>query len=235
VLQMVCRDRNRIAMQSDLLGAYALGIRNVLALSGDHQVFGDHRTAKNVYDLDSIQLIKMIRRMGAEKKFMGGEEIKGEFEMFVGAASNPFGDPKAIRVARLAKKVKAGAQFIQTQCIYNMDYFEEWMEKVVKRGLHEQTYIMGGVTPLKSLGMARYMKNKVAGMDIPDAVIDRMKAAPKGKKKAEGIKIAIESVQRLQKIKGVSGVHLMAIEWEELIGELVKAGGLHPRPEPKAA
>jgi methylenetetrahydrofolate reductase (NADPH) len=237
VLQMVCRDRNRIAMQSDLLGAYALGIRNVLALSGDHQRFGDHFTAKNVYDIDSIQFIRMIRRMGDEKKFASGDDIKGDFQMFVGAAWNPFGDPRPIRVPRLAKKIKAGSQFIQTQCIYNLEYFEEVMDKVVQRGLHEQCYIMGGVTPLKSFRMANYMAKNVAGMDIPEAVLTRIKSAPKGVKgaqKKEGIQIAIETIQKLQKIKGVAGVHVMAIEWESLVPELVKSAGLHPRPTPSA-
>lgn len=233
VLQMVCRDRNRIAMQSDLLGAYALGIRNVLALSGDHQTFGDHKTAKNVYDIDSIQLVQLIRRMSEEKKFAGGDSIEGDFEMFVGAAWNPFGDPRAIRVSRLAKKIKAGARFVQTQCIYNLEYFEEVMDKVRKRGLHEQCYIMGGVTPLRSLKMAQYMATKVAGMDIPDSVLNRLKNVPKeikGGQKQEGIKIAIETMQRLREIPGVAGAHIMAIEWEDLVPTLVTEAGLHPRP-----
>lgn len=233
VLQMVCRDRNRIALQSDLLGAYALGIRNVLALSGDHQSFGDHRSAKNVFDIDSIQLVQLIRRMGEERKFAGGDPLEGEFRMFVGAAWNPFAEPRAIRVARLAKKVKAGAQFVQTQCIYNLEYFEEVMDKVRGRGLHEQVHILGGVTPLRSLKMAKYMATQVAGMDIPDAVLARLAAVPKevkGGQKAEGIRIAIETLRRLQRIPGVAGAHIMAIEWEDLVPTLVKEAGLHPRP-----
>lgn len=235
VLQMVCRDRNRIAMQSDLLGAYALGIRNVLALSGDHQTFGDHRTAKNVYDIDSIQLLQLIRRMGDEHRFAGGEEVEGPFRMFVGAAWNPFAEPRAIRVPRLAKKIKAGAQFVQTQCIYNLDYFEEVMEKTRNRGLHHKCHIMGGVTPLRSLKMAQYMATNVAGMDIPDAVLKRLQGVPKevkGGQKQEGIKIAIETLQRLRRIEGVAGAHIMAIEWEDLVPTLVKEAGLFPRPTP---
>jgi len=231
ILQMVCRDRNRIALQSDILGAAALGINNILCLTGDHQKFGDHATAKNVFDLDSVQLIQTVKWMRDEGKFLGGEELKGVPKLFIGAAANPFADPFEIRVPRLAKKVNAGVQFIQTQCIYNLERFEKWMEMVRDRGLHEKVHILAGVTPFKSVGMAKYMKNMVPGMDVPDEFIERLQGVPKENQAEEGIKICVESIQRLRTIEGVHGVHVMAIEWEQKVPEIVKQAGLHPRPE----
>jgi methylenetetrahydrofolate reductase (NADPH) len=230
VLQMVTRDRNRIALQSDILGAASFDIYNMLCLSGDHQCFGDHPQSQNVYDLDSMGLIKTVRKMRDEGKFLGGDEIKRPPKMFVGAAENPFADPFEIRAIRLGKKVEAGAEFIQTQCIYNLDKFEEWVKQARDRGLTEKVYIMAGVTPLKSVGMAKYMKNRVPGMDVPDDVVKRMADTPKEKQAEEGIKICIETIQRLKECKGVSGFHIMAIEWEEKVPEIVKAAGLYPRP-----
>jgi methylenetetrahydrofolate reductase (NADPH) len=230
IMQMVTRDRNRIAIQSDILGAAALGINNILCLTGDHQKFGDHASAKNVFDMDSIQLVQTVKLMRDEGKFLGGDELKGRPKMFIGAAANPFADPFEIRVPRLAKKVAAGVDFIQTQCIYNLPKFEKWMKMVRDRGLHERVYILGGVTPFKSVGMANYMKKSVPGMDVPDELIERMKAAPKEKKAEEGINICIETIQRLREIEGIHGVHIMAIEWEEMVSEIVKRAGLFPRP-----
>jgi len=230
VMQMVCRDRNRIAMQSDVFGAHALGIRNMLCLSGDHQRFGNHPGAKNVYDVDSIQLIDMVRRMRDDGKVESGDEIDGVPRIFIGAAANPFGDPFEFRVTRLAKKITAGVDFIQTQCIYDMDKFKTWMCQVVDQGLDQKVHILAGVTPLKSLGMARYMANNVSGIDVPDALIQRMKAAPKDKRAQEGIQICIEQIQELREIPGVHGIHLMAIEWEHKVPEIVKGSGLYPRP-----
>jgi methylenetetrahydrofolate reductase (NADPH) len=230
VLQMVTRDRNRIALQSDILGAASFDIHNMLCLSGDHQSFGDCASGQNVHDLDSMQLIQTVRRMRDEGKFIGGDEIKRPPKMFVGAAANPFADPFEIRVARLAKKVAAGAEFIQTQCIYNLDKFEKWMKGVRDRGLHEKVHILAGVTPFKSAGMARYMKNRVPGMDVPDAVVKRMADTPKEKQAEEGINICVESIQRLKEIEGVHGFHVMAIEWEEKVPEIVQRAGLFPRP-----
>ncbi len=229
-MQMVCRDRNRIAMQSDIFGAYALGIRNILCLSGDHQKFGNHPTAKNVFDLDSIQLIQTVKKMRDEHKVLSGDEIEGVPQMFIGAAANPFADPFEFRVIRLAKKAAAGVDFIQTQCIYDMDKFERFMQMARDRGLHEKIFILAGVTPLKSVGMARYMKEKVAGMEVPDEIINRMKAAGKEKAREEGLKICVEQIQRLKSIPGVHGIHLMAIEWEEVVHEIIERAGLYPRP-----
>lgn len=231
VLQMVTRDRNRIAIQSDILGAAALGINNILCLSGDHQKFGDHAKAKNVYDLDSIHLIQTVKQMRDEGKFLGGDDIKGKPRFFIGAAANPFADPFEFRVIRLAKKVAAGAQFIQTQCIYNLDRFKEWMQLVRDRGLHEKVHILGGVTPMKSLGMSNYMKKMVPGMDVPDELIARIKGVPKEKQAEEGIKMCVETIQQLREIEGVHGVHIMAIEWEEMVPHIVQNAGLLPRPK----
>ena len=231
VLQMVVRDRNRIALQSDILGAASFGIHNILCLSGDHQSFGDNPQAQNVFDLDSMQLVQTVRHMRDEGKFLSGDEIKVPPSMFVGAAANPFGDPFKIRVPRLAKKVACGAEFIQTQCIYNVDKFEKWMEGVRERGLEEEVYIMAGITPMRSVGMARYLSKNVPGMDVPDELIERLKGVEKNKQSDEGITIAVETIQRLKEVKGVAGFHIMAIEWEEKVPEMVERSGLYPRPE----
>jgi methylenetetrahydrofolate reductase (NADH) len=231
MLQMVTRDKNRIAIQSDILGAASFDIFNMLCLSGDHQSFGDCPQGQNVHDLDSMQLIQTVRMMRDEGKFLGGADIKRPPKLFVGAAANPFADPFEIRVPRLAKKIACGAEYIQTQCIYNLDKFEEWMKLVVDRGLHEKTYILAGVTPLKSAGMAKFMKNRVPGMDVPDDVIKRMSDTPKEKQAEEGINISIETIERLKSIEGVKGFHIMAIEWEEKVPGIVERAGLYPRPK----
>ncbi len=229
--QMVCRDRNRLAMQADLLGVSALGIRNMLCLSGDHQKFGDHPKAKGVFDIDSVQLIQMVKRMRDEGLFMGGEEIDGPPRLFIGAAANPFGEPFEWRVHRLAKKVAAGADFVQTQCIYNMDRFRQWISVADDMGLTEKVYILAGVTPFKSLGMAKYMKQNVPGMDVPDHLIKRLAGVEKKKVAQEGINIACEQIEEFKQMKGVAGVHLMAIEWEHKVPQIVEQAGLLPRPQ----
>jgi len=231
VLQMVVRDRNRIALQSDILGAASFDIYNILCLSGDHQQFGDCPQGQNVFDLDSMQLIQTVRLMRDEGKFLGGDDINRPPQMFVGAAANPFADPFEIRVPRLAKKIAAGVEFIQTQCIYNLDKFELWMKQARDRGLHEKVYILAGVTPFKSVGMAKYMKNRVPGMDVPDEVVKRMSGVPKEKQPEEGINICVETIQRLKEVEGVRGFHVMAIEWEEKVPEIVERSGLYPRPK----
>ncbi len=230
-LQMVVRDRNRIALQSDILGAASFDINNILCLSGDHQQFGDCPQGQNVFDIDSMQLIQTVRQMRDEGKFLGGDEITRPPKMFVGAAANPFADPFEIRVPRLAKKIAAGVEFIQTQCIYNLDKFEEWMRLARERGLHEKCYIMAGVTPFKSAGMAKYIKNRVPGMDVPDEVVKRLSDVPKEKQAEEGLKICVETIQRLKECEGVRGFHIMAIEWEEKVRGIVEEAGLYPRPE----
>jgi len=229
--QMVCRDRNRLAMQSDILGAYVHGIRNMLCLSGDHQKFGNHPEAKNVFDIDSTQLIHAVKTMRDEGKFLNGQDIDERPRMFIGAASNPFAEPFDWRPYRLAKKISAGADFIQTQCIYNMVKFREFMKRVVDMGLHEKCYILAGVTPMKSVGMARYMANSVPGMDVPEALIKRLQGAGKGKAAEEGIKFACEQIEEFKQMPGVAGVHLMAIEWEHKVPEIAERAGVLPRPQ----
>jgi methylenetetrahydrofolate reductase (NADPH) len=231
LLQMVSRDRNRLAMQSDVLGAYAHGIDNMLCLSGDHTKFGDHANAMNVHDIDSIQMINMVKTMRDEGKFQGGDDLERPPKMYIGAAANPFADPFELRVMRLAKKINAGADFIQTQCIYNIPKFKEWMKGVVDRGLHEKCFILAGMTPMKSVGMARYMQKKVPGMDVPEDIIKRLKGVEKKKQAAEGVQMCVEHMQELKEVEGVAGFHIMAIEWEKKVPELVEKAGLYPRPE----
>ena len=226
VMQMVVRDRNRIAIQSDIMGAYSLGIKNILCLSGDHQKFGSQPDAMNVFDIDSVNLIRTVRDMRDTGKDMSGYDLDVAPQMFIGAAANPFADPFEYRVIRLAKKIDAGADFIQTQCIYNMDRFKEWIRQANNEGLTDKVYIMGGVTPLRSVGMARYMNNKVAGMDIPEDIIKRMDSVDKKDQADEGIKICLETIEELKALYGVHGVHIMAIEWEEAVAEIVEKAGL---------
>ncbi|MDN3515585.1 MAG: methylenetetrahydrofolate reductase [Candidatus Brocadia sp.] len=232
IIQMTCRDRNRIAIQSDLLGASALGAKNLLCLTGDHQKFGDHPMSKGVFDMDSIQLIQMVKALRDEKKFQSGHEMKtSEPKFFIGAAENPFADPFKFRAIRLAKKITAGADFIQTQIIYNVTKFKEWMKMVADLGLHEKAFILAGVAPLKSAGMAKHMKHNVPGMDVPDEIMDRMTAASAAKKgKEEGIKICLEVIEQVRGVRGVAGIHIMAVEWEEAVAEIVQQAGLYPRP-----
>ncbi len=229
--QMVCRDRNRLAMQSDILGAYALGIRNILCLSGDHCKFGDHPQAKGVFDIDSMQLIAMVKKMRDEGQFLSGGELDEAPKMFIGAAANPFADPFEWRVYRLAKKVSAGVDFIQTQCIYNMEKFRQYMKQANDMGLTEKVFILAGVTPMKSVGMAKYMKNKVPGMDVPDEIIKRLQGVEKKKQAEEGIKIAVEQIEEFKEMKGVAGVHLMAIEWEHKVPQIAEMAKVLPRPK----
>ena len=230
VLQMVTRDRNRIGIQSDILGAASFGIHNILCLTGDHQHFGDHPQAINVFDLDSTQLIQTVKLMRDEGQLLGGFEMKELPNMFIGAAANPFADPFEIRVPRLAKKVAAGCQFIQTQCIYNMEKFKTWMQQVRDQGLHEKVAILAGLTPMKNVGMAKYMKNRVPGIDVPDEIIERLAAVPKEKQADEGTKICVEQIEELKEEEGIRGFHIMAIEWEEKVPEIVEMAGLYPRP-----
>jgi len=230
VLQMVTRDRNRIGLQSDLFGAYALGIRNVLCLTGDHQSFGNEKAALGVFDLDSIQLVRAVRDMRDEGRTIGGEPIQEPPKMFIGAAENPFADPLEWRVVRLAKKVAAGADFVQSQCVFNVDRFEQFIRQARDMGLTGKVSILAGITPLKRTGMARYMATKVAGMDIPEHLIKRLAGVPANKQADEGVKIAVETIQRVREMDGVAGVHIMAIEWEEKVPEILTAAGLQKRP-----
>ncbi len=242
VVQMTCRDRNRLAIQADLLGAWGLGLRNLLCLTGDHQTFGNHPTARNVWDVDSIQLVKMMAEMRDKGLFANGEELEGEPpRFFLGAVESPFADPIAYRPFRVAKKVRAGARFLQTQCIYNMPRFKEFMARLGDLGLLDTVYVMAGLSPLKGPGMAKYMAANVPGIDMPDEVVERLTQAGRGIDdkaeksrawRAEGVRLCIEQIQEVREIPGVAGVHVMAIEWEEAVRPIVEGAGLLPRPQP---
>lgn len=226
IMQVSCRDRNRIALQSDVLGAAACGIRNILFISGDHQSFGNHPDARGVYDVDSIQLIKIVKDMRDKGIFQSRDKIKYKTpQIFIGAASNPFAEPFEYRVDRLEKKEKAGADFIQTQSVYNLDRFREYMDEVCSRGLDKKVHILAGVTPLKSLKMTERMKFHVPGVDVPDEIYKRMKSCTNQKK--EGFSIALEIINDLKRIKGINGIHITALFWEDIIPEIVKKSGLH--------
>jgi len=254
VAQMTTRDRNRIAIQSDLLGAAALGVRNCLCIAGDHQSFGaagrlkGHPGAKNVYDIDSIQLLAILKKMRDEGLQEGGDALDVPLKLFLGAAWTPMGDPVAFRVIRLAKKAAAGADFIQTQGVYDVQQFAETMKAVRKRGLHEKTAILAGIIVPRSAGMLRYMNASVAGVTVPEELIKRFPktkkdASPEEKKEARrksaeiGKQIAVELIQQVREIEGVRGVHIQAIEWEPAVPDIVAAAGLLPRPSvpPQAA
>jgi len=228
VMQMVCRDRNRIAIQSDVLGAVALGIGNILCLSGDYQSFGDHPTAKSVFDLDSIQLIRVLSQMRDEKKFLSGEKVSGEVPLFIGAVENPYADPFEYRVLRLARKVKAGADFIQTQAVFDVSKFAKWMEMVTDRGLDKEVHVLAGVIPIRSVGMARHMRDNVPGVCVPDEIVTRMEDAKDTKE--EGVKICLEIIEQIEDIRGVHGIHIMAVAWEEIVPTIVERAELLPRP-----
>jgi len=231
VMQMVCRDRNRIAMQSDIFGAAALGIRNLTCLTGDHQEFGNQAGAKKVYDIDSVQLVAMVKRMRDERRILGSdEEIAGAVPLLIGAAANPFAKPYEFRALRLAKKVQAGADYVQTQCVFDVAMFVEWMKAVRDLGVHTKCRILAGVTPLKSAGMARYMSENVPGVVIPETIVKRMNDAPRGKGAETGLAICAEIIEQLRGIEGVAGIHIMAIEWEQKVREIVQTAKLLPRP-----
>lgn len=230
VAQMTCRDRNRLAIQADLLGAAALGVRNVLCLSGDHGHWGDHPNAKNVFDLDSTHLIRLTRNMVEQGCLDNGRVISPPPEFFIGAAANPFAPPYDYRPYRLAKKVAAGARFIQTQLIFNIERFREYMAQVRSLGLHEQVYIMAGVGPLKSVRQAEFMAKQVPGMDVPASVVERMTQTPRAAQPEEGIRICCEIIEQVREIPGVAGVHIMAVHWAEAVPEIVRRASLYPRP-----
>ncbi len=240
-IQMTARDRNRIAIQSDLLGAWALGVKNLLCLTGDHQTFGNHPMARNVFDMDSISMLMMVRDMREKGVIQSGDKMDVPPKFFLGAAANPFADPFDFRPYRLAKKVKAGADFIQTQIVFNVPKFAEYMKRAGDLGLLDDVYVLAGVSPIKTSGAARYMAAKVPGMDVPDEYVQRMlgaiKGIPKEERKArraawaeEGINICIEVIQQVKDIPGVAGVHIMAIEWEKVVPTIVEKAGLLPRP-----
>jgi methylenetetrahydrofolate reductase (NADPH) len=234
VYQMSCRDRNRIALQGDLLGAAALGVKNVLCLTGDDVTAGDQPQARRVFDFDSLQLLQTIRIMRDEAKFISGRALTSPPRVFLGAAENPFAPPLEWRPQRLAKKAAAGAEFIQTQYIFDVPVFERFMGRVRDLGLHEQLYILAGVGPLRSPKIAEFMRTKVPGVVIPAAVIDRLAKTPKSRWLEEGMTICVEIMEQVRQIKGVAGVHVMAYRQEEMVAEIIRRAGLFPRVSPAA-
>ncbi len=224
VLQMVLRDRNRIAIQSDLLGAAALGIRNVLCLRGDPTHLGNEPEAPGVYDLSTEEFLSTCRDLRDRSVLRGGDAVDAPPRLFLGASANPFAGSLEESFANLRGKVSAGADFIQTQAIYDVDRFEEWMRLVRKEWLHDHVHILAGVIPLRSAKMARFMAEKVPGVVIPKEILRRMSEAPDPR--AEGLSIALRTIRALRRIEGVHGVHLMAVNWEEAIPTLVREAGL---------
>jgi 5,10-methylenetetrahydrofolate reductase len=229
IMQMSCRDRNRIALQSDVLGAVSVGVRNILFITGDHQSFGNHPGARGVYDVDSIQLIKIVKDMRDSGVFQSGDKIlAGNPDVFIGAVANPFADPLEFRVDRLEKKIVAGADFIQTQSVFDISAFQEWMEQVCSLELDKKIHILAGITPLKSVKMMKRMKYHVPGVLIPSKLEKRMLHADDPKK--EGFAISCELIDEIKQIPGIHGIHITALFWEDIIPSLVKETGLFPRP-----
>jgi methylenetetrahydrofolate reductase (NADPH) len=230
VFQVSCRDRNRIAIQGDLLGAAAMGVRNVLCLTGDDVTTGDQPEAKRVFDLDSMQLLRVARIMCDQGKFMSGRTISTPPTFFLGAASNPFAPPLDWRPGRLAKKIEAGADFIQTQYCFDVARFRKFMERVRDLGLHERAFILVGVGPLRSVRAAEYLRTKVPGVHIPQEIVDRLRKTPRGQRQDEGKRICIEIIEQVREIEGVAGVHVMAYRQEALVAGIIEGAGLLPRP-----
>jgi methylenetetrahydrofolate reductase (NADPH) len=230
IYQVSCRDRNRIAIQGDLLGAAAMGVYNVLCLTGDDVLAGDQPEAKRVFDFDSIQLLRTARMMRDKAVFLSGRKLTTAPCFFLGAAANPFAPPYDWRPQRLAKKIAAGAEFIQTQYCFDISRFRAYMGQVRDLGLHEQTYILVGVGPLRSAKAAEFMRTRIPGVVIPDEIVGRLRKTPKDRQQEEGKKICIEIIQQVREIEGVSGVHIMAYRQEELVADLVLEAGLLPRP-----
>lgn len=235
VFQISCRDRNRIAIQGDLLGAAAMGVRNVLCITGDDVSVGDQPEAKRVFDFDSIQLLRTAKIMRDQGVFLSGRKLSVPPPLFLGAAANPFVPPFAWRPHRLAKKVAAGADFIQTQYCFDVARFREFMHQVCDMGLHEKVHILVGVGPLRSEKAAEFMRTNVPGVHIPDEIVNRLRQTPKPKKRAEGKRICVEIIQQVREMTGVAGVHVMAYRQEEMVAEIIEEAGLLPRPSQAAA
>lgn len=234
VMQMSCRDRNRIALQGDLLGASALGVKNVLCLTGDDVGAGDQPEAKRVFDFDSLQLLRTLKMMRDEGQFLSGRKLTNPPRVFLGAAENPFAPPLDFRPLRLGKKVEAGADFIQTQYIFDIDIFRTFMQRVCDLGYHEQVYILAGVGPLKGWKSAEFIRNNVPGVYIPDAVVDRLKKTPKERMQEEGMQICVEIIEQVRQMAGVAGVHVMAYRQEETVAEIIRRANLFPRLTPES-
>jgi 5,10-methylenetetrahydrofolate reductase len=230
IMQFVCRDRNRLALQADLLGAAALGVRNIVCMTGDDVSVGDHPEAKPIYDIDSVHLLRIARIMRDEGVYLSGRPLAGAPSFLIGAVENPFAPPLEFRPMRVGMKVEAGAEFIQTQICFNLDKMRLFMARCGELGLLDQVWILAGVFVPSSARGVRYLRDQVPGVDVPDRVIERMEAQPPEGQKAEGVRIALEIVERVREIPGVRGIHLMTINHEEAIPQVVEGSGLLPRP-----
>jgi methylenetetrahydrofolate reductase (NADPH) len=229
VMQLQCRDRNRIGLQSDLLGAAALGIPNVLLMTGDHQRHGDHPDARGVFDLDSVQLVWTARTMRDGRRLLSGRELKPPPRWLIGAVENPFAPPQAYRAERLGKKVAAGAQFVQTQLVYDLPSFADWMAAVRDLGLDRRCHVLAGVGPIRSLRALEHMRCDVPGVHVPDDVVRRLRGVPEERVAAEGLALCVEVIQRVREIPGVAGAHVIAVGWEEAVPEILERAGLGRR------
>src|SRR5262245_49334575 len=235
VMQLQCRDRNRIALQADLLAASAMSIPNVLLLTGDHVRFGDQPDAKPVFDLDSIQLVWTARTMRDQHRLLSGRELKQPPVFLIGAVENPYAPPRQFRAERLGKKIAAGAQFVQTQFIFDVGIFARWMEQVRDLGLDEKCWILAGVGPVKSVRALEHMRRDVPGMYVPDNVVKRLTGVPEDRVQAEGLAMCSEIIQQVREIPGVSGIHVMAFGWEDAIPEILERAGIGMRPRAAGA
>jgi methylenetetrahydrofolate reductase (NADPH) len=228
VLQLAMRDRNRLALQSDVLGAAALGIRNVLCLAGDHQQLGNHPQAMGVFDIDPIQLVQALKTLRDERRLMNGLTVTSEVPLFIGAVTNPTLDPTGFSLLGLRKKIAAGADFIQTQAVFDLAGFRAWMDEARRQGLDEKVHILPSVLPMKTLDMARRMRAGIPGLRIPEELVLRMEQAPDARE--IGVRFTVELIEQLRATPGVHGVHIMAVAWEDIVPRIVKEAGLLPRP-----
>ena len=241
VMQIAARDRTRVGLQSEVIGATALGVKNILCLSGDNARMGPSPMSRlDVIDIDSIQMLWILRRMRDEGKYLDGREIKFPPKMFLGAAASPYASEPRFQAIREQKKVNAGAQFFQTNLVFDADRLDIWLEELAKRDVLDKVYILIGITPIKSLKMAKYMNDEVPGITIPDQLIKRLEAAS-DKVEEEGVQIALELIEKVKTKQGVHGIHLMAVGWEEIVPRIVREAGLlpegfvEPPPLPKEA
>ena len=230
VMQITCRDRNRIAIQGDVLGAAAMGVANILCLTGDDVTAGDHPQAKPVFDLDSMSMLTMLKGMRDDSQFLSGRKLTSPPQVLLGAAENPFAPPLDYRSLRMEKKVAAGAQFVQTQYCFDMEILRNFMSAVRDQGLHERVFILPGVGPLASAKSAEWIRTHIPGVHIPDEVIKRLQGAKD--QAQEGVNICIEILQQLKEIEGVHGAHIMAYRQEHRVPEIVGKSGVLDGREP---
>lgn len=228
VMQLVCRDRNRIGLQSDLLGAALLGIPNILLLTGDHTSFGDHPEAKPVFDLDSIQLIGAARTLRDRGVLLSGRPVSPPPAWFLGAVENPFAPPRDFRASRLAKKVAAGAQFAQTQFVFDVPAFARWMEQVRALGLDRRCAVLAGIGPIRSRRALEFLRRGVPGVHVPDALYRRLAAVPDHRFAREAFAHCVDTVAQVREIPGVGGIHVMAMGREQDVPELLDRAGISP-------